>query len=95
MLHEMESTMSAKLDRTKLISDPLRREAEQKWARSERTAAKRRRRGRAKARARTKRREIAKEQDDQIRRLKGKLQRTQRELARHRRRRGKGEEAGQ
>jgi hypothetical protein len=86
--------MSARLDKATLISDPLRREAEQKWADSDQTAAKRARRGRARARARTRRQEVAKEQGQEIARLKGKLERTERELAQHRRRRGKGKESG-
>jgi hypothetical protein len=81
----MQLTMSAQLHRTKLISDPLRREAEQKWAQSDRTAAKRSRRGEAKARARTQRRKTARGQRDEITRLKGKLQRTEDELATRRR----------
>jgi hypothetical protein len=84
--------MGARFDKAKLISDPLRREAEQKWADSDRTAAKRSRQGRAKARAHARRQETAravKEQVQETERLKGKLERTERELAHQRRRRGK------
>jgi hypothetical protein len=64
-------------------SDALRREAELRWAESERSATHRRRRGQAKSRARAQRRQTDKELKAQVAYLTKKLADTERELAKH------------
>ena len=70
------------------VSDALRCEAERGWAASDQASDKRKRNGQAKVRARAKRRETAQGQIDEIARLKGKLEGTERQLTQERRSKG-------
>lgn len=67
-------------EKTALASDALRREAELRWAQSERSANHRQRRGQAKSRARAQRRQSDAELKAEIARLTKKLAETEREL---------------
>jgi len=73
---------------TESVSNALRCEAERGWAASDRASDKRKRKGQAKVRARAKRRETAQGQTDEIARLKGKLEGTERQLTQERRSKG-------
>jgi hypothetical protein len=70
-------------DKTHLASDPLRREAEQRWAESERSATHRQRRGQAKSRAQAQRRQADRDLRAQVAYLTKKLAETEQQLARH------------
>ena len=62
------------------MSKALRKEAEQRWADADRTAAQRQRKGRRKSRARSKRRETVSAHKEEIARLTGELARAKRKL---------------
>lgn len=92
-LPHRSSTRAGQRDKTVMASDPLRREAENRWAESEQTAVKRQHRGKAKSRARAKRKESAKQQQDEIARLTEKLEEAEQALS-HQRGSNKGHERG-
>lgn len=66
-----------------LASEPLRKEAERRWAEADRVASQGAKRTQARARARAKRGEVAKAKDEEIASLKGKLERAEQAVSQH------------